>query len=98
MNILVKLYHHDITCIIDNIGVKSAYLFFNDFALFLNLFINIHEYANYENKIICIFDHIWYLFSSLCSVTTEILLTLLISPHSLITCCNVFINIYKYAN
>ena len=28
MNVLVKLYHHDIKkCNIDNIGVKSAYLF-----------------------------------------------------------------------
>ena len=51
-------------CITDDIkknnaimGMKSAYLCFNDFPLFSNVFINIHEYANYANKIIFIFDH-----------------------------------------
>ena len=35
---------------------KSAYSVLNDFPLFLNVLINIHEYANYANKIICKFD------------------------------------------
>ena len=29
----------------------------NDFSYFFNVLINIHEYANYANMIICIFDH-----------------------------------------
>ena len=29
----------------------------NDFPLFFSVFINIHEYANYANKVRCIFDH-----------------------------------------
>ena len=29
----------------------------NDFPLIFSVFINIHEYANYENVIRCIFDH-----------------------------------------
>ena len=29
----------------------------NDFLLFFNVFINIHEYANYANKVLCIFYH-----------------------------------------
>ena len=45
------------TCNNDNIGMKSAYLYFNDFPLFFSVFINIHEYANYANMITCIFDH-----------------------------------------
>ena len=45
------------TCNNAIIGMKSAYLCFNDFPLFSNVFIYIHEYANYANTIICIFDH-----------------------------------------
>ena len=45
------------TCNNDNIGMESAYLYFNDFLLFFSVFINIHEYANYANMITCIFDH-----------------------------------------
>ena len=46
------------TCNNDIMGMKSAYLcFFNVFPLFVNVFINIHEYANYANTIICILDH-----------------------------------------
>ena len=45
------------TCNNDNIGMKSAYLNFNDFPLFFSVFINIHEYANYANMIGCIFDY-----------------------------------------
>ena len=41
----------------DNMGMKSADLCFNDFPLFLTGFFNIHEYANYTNKMVCIFDH-----------------------------------------
>ena len=29
----------------------------NDFPLFFSVFINIHENANYANKVRCIFDH-----------------------------------------
>ena len=29
----------------------------NDFPLFFSVFINSHEYANYANKVRCIFDH-----------------------------------------
>ena len=29
----------------------------NDFPLFFSVFINIHEYVNYANKVHCIFDH-----------------------------------------
>ena len=39
------------TCNNDNIGMKSACLYFNDFPLFFSVFINIHEYANYVNMI-----------------------------------------------
>ena len=28
-----------------------------DFPLFFSVFINIHEYSNYANKVYCIFDH-----------------------------------------
>ena len=42
------------TCNNDNIGMKSAYLYFNDFPLFFSVFINIHEYANYAYMICCI--------------------------------------------
>ena len=28
-----------------------------DFPLFFSVFVNIHEYANYANKVRCIFDH-----------------------------------------
>ena len=45
------------TCNNDDIGMESAYLYFNDFPLFFSVFINIHEYANYANMITCIFDH-----------------------------------------
>ena len=45
------------TCNNDNVGMKSAYLYFNEFPLFISVFINIHEYAHYANVIICIFDH-----------------------------------------
>ena len=45
------------TCYNDNIGMKSAYLYFNDFPLFFSAFINIHKYAKYANMITCIFDH-----------------------------------------
>ena len=42
----------------DNIGMKSAYLFFfNDFPLFFSVFINMNEYTNYANMITYIFDH-----------------------------------------
>ena len=46
------------TCNNDNIGMKSAYLYFNDFPLFFSVFINIHENGNYANMITCIFDHV----------------------------------------
>ena len=42
------------TCNNDNIGMKSANLYF---PLFFSVFINIHEYANYTNVIGCIFDY-----------------------------------------
>ena len=45
------------TCTNDTIGMKSAYLYFNDFPLFFRVFIIIHEYANYANMITCIFDN-----------------------------------------
>ena len=45
------------TCNNDNIGMKSAYLFCNDFLLFFSVFINFHENANFANMITCIFDH-----------------------------------------
>ena len=45
------------TCNNDNIGMKSAFYICNDFPLFFSVFINIHEYANYANKVHCIFDH-----------------------------------------
>ena len=34
---------------IDYIGMKLDYLYFNDFPLFSNVFINNHEFANYAN-------------------------------------------------
>ena len=39
--------------------MKSSFYVFNDFLLFSNVkrFINTHEYANYENRIICIYDN-----------------------------------------
>ena len=37
--------------------MKSAYLYLYDFPLFFSVFINIHEYANYTNMVLCIFDH-----------------------------------------
>ena len=40
----------------DNIEMKSAYLYFNDFPYFFNFFMNIHEYANYAIMITFIFD------------------------------------------
>ena len=45
------------TCNNDNIGMKSAYIYFDDFHLFLAFFMNIHEYANSAKMITCIFDH-----------------------------------------
>ena len=44
------------TCNNDNIGIKSAYLYFEWFPLFFNVFINIHEYAK-----LCKYDdlHFW---------------------------------------
>ena len=45
------------TCNNANIGMKSAYLYFNDLPLFFSVLINIREYANYANMITCIFDH-----------------------------------------
>ena len=47
---------HIKTCNNDNILMKSAYLYFNEFPFF-SVFINFHEYANYANVITCIFDH-----------------------------------------
>ena len=40
-------------CINDDMQIQSAYLCFKDFLIF-NAFINIHENANYVDKIICI--------------------------------------------
>ena len=46
------------TCNNDNIWMKSAYLFFNDFPLFFSVFMNIHEYKKkYAYMITCIFDY-----------------------------------------
>ena len=42
------------TCNNDNIGMESAYLYFNVFFIY-SIFIDIHEYANYANMITCIF-------------------------------------------
>ena len=47
----IKTYNND------NIGMKSAYLYFLLFFLIFSVFIDIHEYANYANMIICIFYH-----------------------------------------
>ena len=45
------------TCNNGNIGMKAAYHFLNNFPLFFSVFININEYANYENTTTWIFDH-----------------------------------------
>ena len=46
------------TCNNENIGMKSAYLYFlMIFPNFFSVFINIYEYANYANMITCNFDH-----------------------------------------
>ena len=46
------------TCNNDNIGTRNQLIYIcNDFPLFFSVFINIHEYANYTNKVRCIFDH-----------------------------------------
>ena len=41
-------------CNNDNIGMKPANLFLNEF---FSVFMNIHEYAYYANMITCIFEH-----------------------------------------
>ena len=56
MNLSNRNIDHIKTCNNDSISLKSAYLYFSDFPLFLR-FINIHEYASYANVITCIFDH-----------------------------------------
>ena len=39
--------------------LKSTYLKkFNDVSLFFNFFSNIHEMANFANKIICVSDNV----------------------------------------
>ena len=45
------------TCTNDNVGMQSAYLYFQMIFGIFNIFINIDENANYANMIICIFDH-----------------------------------------
>ena len=45
------------TCNNDNIGTNQPIYICNDFPLFFSIFININEYANYANKVRCIFDH-----------------------------------------
>ena len=45
------------TCNNGNIGMKQPIYTFNDFPLFFSVFNNFHEYANYANMIICIYDH-----------------------------------------
>ena len=35
----------------------SLFIFVKIFPYFCSVFINIHEYANYANKVCCIFDH-----------------------------------------
>ena len=45
------------TCDNDNIGMKSAYLYFKWVFLIFSIFINNHEWAIYANMITCIFDH-----------------------------------------
>ena len=45
---------HIKTCNNDNIGIKSAYLYFNDFPLFLAFLL---IFINYANMITCTFDH-----------------------------------------
>ena len=48
----IKTYNND------NIGMKSAYLYFlMIFSLIFRGFTNIYEYANYANMITCNFDH-----------------------------------------
>ena len=42
------------TCNNNGLGPKSVYLFVYNFPLISNVFINVHEYANY---IICICNH-----------------------------------------
>ena len=45
-------------CNNDNIGMKSAYLYFyNDFPLFFVFLLTIHEYANNADLLNCIIDH-----------------------------------------
>ena len=43
------------TCINNNMGMQSAYLFFNDFPYLLTFLINIHANANYVCYMICIY-------------------------------------------
>ena len=39
------------------LGLNQPIYICNDFPLFFSVFINIHDYANYANKVHCIFDH-----------------------------------------
>ena len=39
------------------LGWYQPIYIWNDFPLFFSVFINIHEYANYANKVRCILDH-----------------------------------------
>ena len=39
------------------LGGNQPFYICNDFHLSFSVFINIHEYANYANKVRCIFDH-----------------------------------------
>ena len=49
---------HVTTCNTENMGNKSAYgHIFNNIPLILYNSIDIHQYANYENTIICISSH-----------------------------------------
>ena len=87
----------------DNIGMKSAYLYYTDFPLFFSLFINIYEYANYANMITCILDHEM---NDPC-LSFHLVQILVICGYNSSSCTytpiceshfNVLINIYEYAN
>ena len=55
--LIVSLISDDITtCNNENMVLKSTCLNFND-VYFFNYFSNIHEIANFANKIICVSDH-----------------------------------------
>ena len=85
---LIILKHAKMTIL----GWNQPIYICNDFPLFFSVFINIHEYANYANKVHCIFDHgmkrpmSWLYFSTNFSAlrlkAAEILLILYVYPHS----------------